>query len=124
MMQAAQIGEATAQHPSVVFNAPLPTFALFSGLLGGDQRVQAPALTASPEVGELEVRVLNFLTKRFSDARPTSRLAMLKRQVFTAEGREQRIKASLDALNAPQPTTLTLEQWKDVIAEAEEDDED
>lgn len=113
MMQTAQIGEVAAQHPSVAWEPQLPAFAQYSGWLG-NQRAQAPA---SSEFAEEQVWLLAMV-------RRTSRLTILKRQVFTAEGRAQRIKASLDALNAPQPTALTLEQWKGVVAEAEEDDED
>jgi hypothetical protein len=123
MMQAAQIGEPAAQQPSLVLDTALRAFAEQSGLLG-NRRVQSPALTNSPEFAEDEVWLLDFLRKRFVSAQSTSRLAILKRHKFTAEGREQRIRASLDALNAPQPITLKLEQWKEVVAEAEEDDED
>lgn len=89
----------------------------------GDQ-AQAPTLTNNPELAEEEVSLPEFLRKRFVNAQPNSRLAILKRHKFTSEGREQRVRASLDALNAPQPITLELEQWKEVVAEAEEDDED
>lgn len=55
-------------------------------------------------------------------AQPAVRLALLKRQKFTPEGREQRIEASLAALNAAQPTELTLAQWKELLEEAEDED--
>lgn len=38
--------------------------------------------------------------------------------------RDERIRESIEALNAPEPITLTLEEWKEVIEEAEEDDEE
>ena len=37
---------------------------------------------------------------------------------------EERIRRSLAALNAPEPINLTLEQWKQVIEEAEEEDDE
>lgn len=37
--------------------------------------------------------------------------------------REERIRRSLDALNAPCPTELSLAEWKRIIEEEEEDDE-
>lgn len=117
MMPTAHFGELTAQQPSLVFDTPRPAFA---GL--GNQRAQEPNLA---NVAAEPVWFLDFLNKRSSvTVRPTSRLAILKREKFTVEGRAQRIKHSLDALNAPDPIQLTLEQWKEVIAEAEEDDED
>lgn len=38
--------------------------------------------------------------------------------------REERIQRSLDALKAPEPIDLTLEEWKQVIAEANEESDD
>lgn len=116
MMPTAHFGEQTAQQPS--FKIDIPT-AAFEGL--GSLRAQAPALTGAVE----PVWFLDFLNKRSSlIAQPTSKLTILKQHKFTDDGREQRIRLSLDALNAPQPIKLTLEQWKEVVTEAEEDDED
>jgi len=57
-----------------------------------------------------------------SSAQPAFKLAILKGQKFTPEGRQQRIAASLAALNAPQPTDLTLAQWKEIVEEVEDED--
>lgn len=124
-MQSAQIGESAAQQPSLVLvDTELPASAQQSGLLGS-RRAQSPALTITSEFVEDEGWLFDFLRKRFVNGQPTSRLAILKGNKFTAEGREQRIRISLDALNTPQPITLTLEQWKEVVVEAaEEVDED
>jgi hypothetical protein len=120
MTQTAQIGDSAAQRPSLLLDATLPAFAQHSGLLG-NRWAQAPAVTNGPEE---EVWLLDLFRKQFASAQPASKLAIFKRYKFTAEGREQRIKASLDALDSPQPTTLTAEQWKEVVAEAEEDADD
>jgi len=112
MMMLAQIGDPTAQQPSLVMDAPPPVFAEL-----GDLRAQTPAVANAPVL-------LVPASKRLVIAQPTSKLAILKGQTFTVEGRARRVRVSLDALNAPQPITLNLEQWKEVVAEAEEDDED
>ena len=57
-----------------------------------------------------------------SSAQPAFKLAILKRQKFTGDGREERIAASLAALNAPQPTELSLAQWKSILEEVEDED--
>jgi len=44
---------------------------------------------------------------------------LLKRQRFTPEGEQSRIAASLAALNATQPTDLTLTEWKEIVEEIE-----
>ena len=63
-----------------------------------------------------------FLMRTFAAGRPQAKLAFLKSQHFRPEGREQRIRASLAALDAPQPTQLTVQQWKEVVEEIEEED--
>ncbi len=55
-------------------------------------------------------------------AQPAAKLALLKGRKFTPEGRQQRIEASLAALNADQPTELTLAQWKELLEEIEDED--
>ena len=50
------------------------------------------------------------------------KLAALKQQKFTSEEREKRIADSLAAINAPQPTDLPLEQWKEILAEIDDED--
>jgi hypothetical protein len=37
--------------------------------------------------------------------------------------RGERIRRSLEALNAPNLINLTLEQWKEILEEAEDDDD-
>lgn len=116
MIPTAHFGEPTAQQPSLVWDASPPAFA---GL--GSQRSQSPALNIH-ELVIAPVALLDFLTKKVIEQ--PSKLAILKKHKFTAEGREQRIKVSLDALNTPEPITLNLEQWKEVVAEAEEEDDE
>jgi len=53
---------------------------------------------------------------------PTARLALLKQHTFTAEGRRDRIAASLAAVNGSQPTQLSASQWKDILEEIEDED--
>lgn len=48
-------------------------------------------------------------------------LALLKGRKFTPEGRRARINASLAALDAPQPTELSIAQWKAILAEEDDD---
>jgi len=55
-------------------------------------------------------------------ALPSYRLAFLKRRRFTNETQRARIERSLAALNADQPTSLTLPQWKAVLEEIEDED--
>ena len=64
-----------------------------------------------------------FISYALMDAVQSSfKLELLKRHKFTPDGREQRIRDSLAALNAPQPTTLTAAEWKEIIEEVEEED--
>jgi len=49
-------------------------------------------------------------------------LALLKRQRFNRELRQRRIAASLAALNGPQPTELTLSEWKEIVQEVEDEE--
>lgn len=64
-----------------------------------------------------------IVLREFSYAAQASKLELLKRQIFTLAGKEQRVAASLAALNAPQPTDLTLEQWKEIIKEVEDEED-
>jgi hypothetical protein len=57
-----------------------------------------------------------------ASTQPAFKLALLKRQKFPLDGRQQRIAASLAALNAPQPTSLTLAQWKEIVEEIEDEE--
>jgi hypothetical protein len=121
MTHTAHFGESSAQQPSVLLDAPLPTLAHFSGLLG-NQRAQGPTATTEFELADLWL--LTMLQERLATARPESKLAVLKRNKFTPEGRERRIEASLAALESPQPTALTREEWKEIVEEIEDEDEE
>jgi hypothetical protein len=110
-----------SQRPSLLPDATRPSLAQYSGLLG-NQHLQAPT-----PVAEFETTVvwqLWLLNKGFATANPTSKLAALKSQHFTAEGRDERIKRSLAALAEPQTIDLTLQQWKEIVEEVEDEDED
>lgn len=94
--------------PASMINAPL------LGNASVQKRSQVPNLETWMEM----YRTL------LNGALPSVKLAILKRQKFKESSRQARIEASLAALNAPQPTELTLEQWKAVLAEEEEEEED
>jgi len=50
------------------------------------------------------------------------KLDQLKRERFAQAGRDRRISASLAALNAPQPTNLSLSKWKEILKEIEDEE--
>jgi len=58
----------------------------------------------------------------FGKAFAPARLAVLKRQKFTAEGKRARIDASLAALNAAELIDLPVGTWKTILEEIEDDD--
>ena len=122
MTQTAHLGE--PQLPSVILlDVSMPRLAhYYSGLLG-NHRAQAPT-TAIVDSSEEESRLWTTLNRHFEVTRPASKLTILKRRKFTPETREQRIAASLAALEAPQLTILTREQWKEIVEEIEDEDED
>ena len=115
MMHTTQIAEPAAQWPSIVLDVPTP--ALPTEWLG--RHVQVPTTTKS---SENELVLLN-VRKWLVTARPESKLDILKRHTFTPEDRENRIAASLAALNAPQPTVLTKAEWKEIVEEVEDDED-
>ena len=122
MTQIAHFGEPSAQQPVIPLDAQTPSLAHYSGLLG-NQSAQTPRRTL--EFEEDKLWLWTILNRQVGTSRPDSKFAILKRRTFTPEGREQRIAASLAALEAPQPTVLTREQWKEIVEEVEdEDDED
>jgi hypothetical protein len=106
---------AQPQNPPVPVGFPLSDFTVNSGLLG-NRSIQIHQTFADAD--NLTANLRRLLTL----ARPALKLALLKRQKFTPEGREQRIAASLAALNAQQPTELTLAQWKAIVEEVEDED--
>src|SRR5947208_9529410 len=77
-----------------------------TGLLG-NYSVQSPSVIAGFDDLFAEYQLI-------ATAQPGFKLATLKRRKFTAQGRQERIAASLAALHAPQPTNLTLTQWKEI----------
>lgn len=48
----------------------------------------------------------------------SDKLAKVKAAQQPEEGREERISRSLEALRSAPPTVLTLEQWREILAEA------
>ena len=87
-----------------------------SGLLGN---AYAQTMRISPLDVDSAIETYRMI---LSGSQPSFKLAMLKRQRFTSEGRHARIETSLAALNAPQPTELTLAQWKALLEEIEDED--
>jgi hypothetical protein len=85
------------------------------GLLG-NKYAQAPS-----SWGEADTLPETY-QRLVSAAQPAFKFALLKQQKFTPQGRQERIAASVAALNVPQPTELSLAQWKDVIEEIEDDE--
>ena len=121
MTPTARFGESSAQQPSVLLDAPQPSLALYDGSLG-NRHAQTPFL--QPEFEGENWLLLTSIKARFGAAPPESKLAILKRHKFTPEGREHRVAASLAALEAPQSILLTREQWKEIVEEVEDEDED
>jgi hypothetical protein len=117
MTQMTQVGELTNQRP------PASDDRIYrlgdNGGMLGNPRLQTPA-----SANDFERLALELFNKIFDLARPDSKLDILKLQAFKPEGRHQRIAASLAALDAPQPTVLTLEQWREIAEETEDEDED
>ena len=86
-----------------------------AGLLGNAAiQIRVPA----PDVDS----VIQMYRRLSSGARPAVRLAILKRQKFSPAGKQARVQSSLVALNAPQPTELSLAQWKEILEEIEDED--
>jgi len=97
------------------FPLEMPLRPMDSGMLG-NVGLQLPASheNPSPNFGAPAGGIYPF---------PASyKLALLKRQKFTTLGRDQRVAASLAALNSPQPTELPLEQWKEIAEEIGDED--
>ncbi len=94
----------------------LSTGDLSTGMLGN---VYAQSIRVS--AFDVDSVIENY-SKLLSSFSPSFKLAMLKRQKFTLEGRRNRIEMALAALNAPQPTDLTLAQWKALLEEVEDED--
>ncbi len=104
-----------SQLPPVLNGVPAADVLVNTGFLGNDA-IQIPAKIADPD------NLWAAYRRLLASAEPAFKLALLKRRKFTPEGREKRIAASLAALNAPQPTDLTLAQWKEIVEEIEDED--
>lgn len=113
MMPQGQLGQSQLQ--PVLSGMPGSDVFTNTGLLGNDA-IQIPAKIAD------RGNVWAAYRRLLASAQPAFKLALLKRQKFTLEGREERIASSLAALNAPQPTDLTLAQWKEIVEEVEDED--
>ncbi|RPJ55417.1 MAG: hypothetical protein EHM23_26280 [Acidobacteria bacterium] len=103
------------QHPPVLPYMPSAGAFLGNALLG-NVAIQVPTRITDSYALVAAYREL------LAQAQPTAKLALLKRQKFTAEGRSQRVASSLAAVNGPQPTRLTAAQWKEIVEEVEEED--
>lgn len=113
MMPQAQLGQ-TQQSATLIEMAELPVHMNVSAL--GNEAIQIPTRIMDPDglVGEYR--------KLLASTQPAFKLAALKMQKFSPDGRQARIAASLAALNASQPTDLTLAQWKQIVEEIEDED--
>jgi hypothetical protein len=87
-----------------------------AGLLGN---VSAQLVRSSPTDVD---NVIGAYHRILNGAQPSFRLGLLKRKTFARGTQQARIEKSLAAVNAPQPTTLTLEQWKAILEEVEDED--
>ena len=83
------------------------------GLLGNQ-------LAQSPSFEGVVASLVDTYYRMRSASEPPFKLALIKQQRFTAQGKESRVAASLAALNAPQPTKLSLAEWQQVLEEAED----
>ncbi len=108
-------GQLVSQHPLVLQNIPSAATFLRHGELG-NEAIQVPT-----RMMEADTFIATY-RRLLAWAQPTVKLALLKRQKFTAEGRSQRIASSLAAVYGPQPTRLTVAQWKEIVEEVEEED--
>ena len=113
MMPQGQLGQ--SQEPPVFIEMPAPQVRFNIGMLG-NEAIQIPVRIADPDGLMVAYR------KLLASAQPAFKLALLKKQKFTPEGRSKRIAASLAALNASQPTALTLAEWKEIVEEIEDED--
>jgi hypothetical protein len=110
MMHQAQLDQ-PQQWP---FPIEMPALDMSMGMLG-NAAIQIPDKAANPDA-------IWAVSRSLTSAQPAFKLALLKGQKFTPEGRGLRIAASLAAMNAPQPTVLTLAQWKEIVEEVEDED--
>jgi hypothetical protein len=91
MIQQQQLGDARQLHRPVEFlGLQIPA----NDSVLGNKLSQAPAAQAVAE------SLVDLYRKLFSAPQPALRLALLKQEKFTPEGKEQRMATSLAALNA------------------------
>ena len=83
------------------------------GLLGNQ-------LAQSPSFEGVAASLVDIYYRMHKASEPAFKLALIKQQKFTAEGKDSRVAASLAALNAAQPTKLSLAEWQQVLEEAED----
>ena len=114
MMLQEQLGRPQQPHVPVDFT-PLQIH-VNAGLLG-NKFSQAPATLAGTD------SLVDVYSRLPSGSHIAFKLTLLKQLKFTPESREKRIAASLAALNAAQPTELSLAQWKEIVEEVEEDED-
>jgi hypothetical protein len=117
-----QLGQSVGSAQLLPVTAPsyadlLPTGDVNTGLLG-NAYAQVVHFSSSNYVDD----IIETYRTLLSGAQPSYKLALLKRQKFTPQGRQARIATSIAALNARQPTDLTLAQWKAILEEIEDED--
>lgn len=83
------------------------------GLLGNQ-------LAQSPSFEGVAASLVDIFCRMRTAFEPAFKLALIKQQKFTPEGKDSRVAASLAALNAAQPTKLSLAEWQQVLEEAED----
>jgi len=87
------------------------------GLLG-NEHMQVPTQWVSSDSQAFFALYRHLI----ASVQPGFKLILLKRQKFTADRRQERIATSLAAVNAPQPTDLTLAQWREIAEEVEDEE--
>ncbi|HEV2196343.1 MAG TPA: hypothetical protein VGR55_12240 [Candidatus Acidoferrum sp.] len=108
-----QLGDAQQSLADEAFFSARRTPATDLGLLG-NQLAQSPSLEGvAASLVDIYYRIRNT-------SEPAFKLALIKQQKFTPEGKDSRVAASLAALNAAQPTKLSLAEWQQVLEEAED----
>lgn len=94
-----------------VGRVPIPDLSLL-----GNQSGQSPSFAG------VAASLVDIYYRILIASKPAFKLALIKQQKFTPEGKDSRIAASLAALNAAQPTQLSLAEWQQILEEAEDDE--
>jgi hypothetical protein len=114
-----------AESQSPAIKAGLPLREVSRGSVLGNPSLQA----GTPQFSEDWFSVLHlsyWLSPYASRAAPSqrfSRLESLKRERFAPEGKAERVARSLAALDQPPSIHLSAETWRQIIEEAESEDE-